>query len=273
MPDVLAYTTPLTGIQRNRHPFQWREIHDHCFQMIKDLACKYPILKPIDPRWTEPIWLVCDASLYGVGALYGQGSNWKTCRPAGFMSKKLSDAQQNYRTFEHKTLTIIEALLKWEDKLLGFRFTIITNHEALGNLNTQRKLSSRQIRWINYMSQFNVKIIYTKGSENRVADCLSHYYEKEEGDSTSDEEIDWANADVHLDPEGNDLPHDRWLELRAVTIEGEPSPQKSKRLAEKRETQVLEAQEMASVVERITEEAPHTIVEENPTVLESAGIL
>jgi len=28
MPDVLAYTTPLTGIQRNGHPFLWREIHD-----------------------------------------------------------------------------------------------------------------------------------------------------------------------------------------------------------------------------------------------------
>jgi len=28
MPDVSAYTTPLTGIQRNGHPFLWREIHD-----------------------------------------------------------------------------------------------------------------------------------------------------------------------------------------------------------------------------------------------------
>ena len=120
--------------------------------MIKDMACKYPILKPIDPRGTEPIWLVCNASLYGVGTLYGQGPDWKTCRPAGFMSKKLSNAQQNYRTFERETLAIIEALLKWEDKLLGFGFTIVTDHEALGYLNTQRKLSSRQIRWIDYMS-------------------------------------------------------------------------------------------------------------------------
>ena len=28
MPDVLVYATPLTGIQRNGHPLQWREIHD-----------------------------------------------------------------------------------------------------------------------------------------------------------------------------------------------------------------------------------------------------
>ena len=239
--------------------------------MIKDLACKYPILKPINLRKEEPIWLVCDASLYGVGALYGQGNDWRTCHPAGFMSKKLSDAQQNYRTFEHETLTIIEALLKWEDKLLGFKFKIVTDPEALRYLKTQRKLSSRQIRWIDYMSQFNTEIIYTKGSENHIADCLSHYYEREEGDSASDKEINWANADVCLDLEGDDLSQDRWLELKAITIEGEPNPWKSKHLAEKRETRMLEAQEMASAMEKNTEDTPCTNVEEDPTVFKSAG--
>jgi len=142
MPDVLAYTTPLMGIQRNGHPFLWREIDDQYFQAIKDLACKYLILRLINPASDEPIWLICDASLYGVGALYGQGEDWKTCRPAGFMSKKLTDAQHNYRTFERETLAILKALLKWEDKLLGFPFKIVTNHEALKYLSTQQKLSS-----------------------------------------------------------------------------------------------------------------------------------
>ena len=271
MPEVSAYAMPLMGIQRNRHPFKWREVHDQCFQMIKDLACKYLILKPIDPRKEEPIWLVCDTSLYGVSTLYGQGNDWRTCCPAGFMSKKLSDAQQNYRTFKRETLAIIKALLKWEDKLLGFKFKIITNHEALGYLKTQRKLSSRQICWIDYMSRFDTEITYAKGSENHVADCLSCYYEREESDSTSDKEIDWANVDVRLDPEGDDLSQDRWLELKMITIEGEPNPQKSKRLAEKWETRMLEAQEMASAVEKNTEDTPRTNVEEDPTVFESTG--
>ena len=172
MPDVSTYATPLTGIQWNSHPFQWREIHDKCFQTIKALACKYPILRPIDPSKPEPIWLMCDASLYRVGTLYGQGPEWKTCRPAGFMSKKLTGAQQNYRTFERETLAIIEALMKWEDKLLGFKFTIITDHEALGYLKTQCKLSSQQVWWLDSMSRFNTTIVYVKGTENKVA--VSH---------------------------------------------------------------------------------------------------
>ena len=95
MLDISAYTTLLTGIQRSGHSFQWRDIHETCFQTIKALVCKYPILRPIDPLKPEPIWLICDASLYGVGSLYRQGPKWKTCRPAGFVSKKQTD-EQNY---------------------------------------------------------------------------------------------------------------------------------------------------------------------------------
>jgi hypothetical protein len=119
MPDVSAYTGPLQAIQKNGHPFQWRPIHQACMDNIKILACKTPILRPIDPTKDEPIWVICDASASGVGAVYGQGQSWQTCRPAGFMSKKFTSAQHNYRVFEMETIAILEALLKWEDKLIG----------------------------------------------------------------------------------------------------------------------------------------------------------
>jgi len=46
--------------------------------------------------------------------------------------------------FERETLVILEVLLKWdwEDKLLGFPFKIVTDHEALKYLSTQQKLMS-----------------------------------------------------------------------------------------------------------------------------------
>ena len=37
----------------------------------------------------------------------------------------------NYRVFEMETIAILEALLKWEDKLLGQRINVVTNHKAL----------------------------------------------------------------------------------------------------------------------------------------------
>ena len=83
-----------------------------------------------------------------------------------------------------------------EDKLLRFKFTIVTDHEALGYLKTQRKLSSRQVRWVDYMSRFNATIMYIKGTENQVTDCLSRYYEDGGGEAASDKDIEWANVDA-----------------------------------------------------------------------------
>ena len=90
-----------------------------CFESIKALACRIPIFKPIDADNPDPIWVICDGSKSGVGTVYGQGPEWQTCRPTGFLFKKFSAAQQNYWTHEHETIAILEVLIKWEDKLQG----------------------------------------------------------------------------------------------------------------------------------------------------------
>ena len=87
------------------------------------------------------------------------------------------------------------------------------------------------------MSRFDTTIMYIKGAENRVADCLSRYYEDGGGEAASDKNIKWANADAQLDPEGDDLPHDRWQELHlgAMTTRGNHPRQTERALSEPRE--------------------------------------
>jgi RNase H-like domain found in reverse transcriptase len=60
------------------------------------------------------------------------------------MSKKFHDAQFNYYVFEMETLAILEALLKWEDKLIGHKFTVVTDHRSLEFFQKQHKLSNCQ---------------------------------------------------------------------------------------------------------------------------------
>jgi len=87
--------------------------------------------------------------------------------------------QQNYAIHELETLAILEALLKWEDKLIGYDIRIITNHKALEFFKTQITLTARQRRWMDYMLRFTFDITYIKGELNKVADCLSRYYESD----------------------------------------------------------------------------------------------
>ena len=145
MPNVSIFTAPLSAITKNGHDFMWRPLHEKCFVEIKALATKAPILKPINPEIEDPIWVVCDASASGVGAFYGQGKTWENCRPAGFMSRKFKEAQQNYQVFEMETLAILEVLTKWEDKLIGRKFTMITDHQSLEFFSRQKHLSGRQV--------------------------------------------------------------------------------------------------------------------------------
>ena len=215
MPNVSVFTAPLSGITRNGHEFMWRPIHEKCFAEIKALATKTPILKPINPDIADPIWVICDASASGVGAFYGQGKSWENCHPAGFMSHKFKEAQQNYRVFEMETLAILEALLKWEDKLVGRKFTVITDHQALEFFSKQKHLSGRQARWAEYLSRFDFEVVYVKGQYNIVADCLSRYYSTDvPGERHADHQ--YVSADLRLDPDGEDLPRGLMPHLRAM---------------------------------------------------------
>ena len=212
MPDVSAYTTPLANAGRNHRPFQWIPLLDKCFESIKNLACKTPILKPINPKLDTPIWVVTDGSKSGVGAYYGQGETWQNCQPAGFLSKKFTPAQRNYETHEHETVTILEALHKWEDKLLGVKFNLATDNEGLTYLKTQSSLSPRQIRWLDYLSRFNYDVSHIEGKTNVVADALSRYYSDfNETDKVSEHQ--YVNVDVRVDPDCETLSLDRTSEV------------------------------------------------------------
>ena len=97
MPDIMAYTTPLSGLAQNNQTFQWTPLLDKCFQSIKAIATQSPILKPVDFDKNELVWIITDGSQTGISAMYGQGANWDTCQPAGFLSKKFMSTQHNYR--------------------------------------------------------------------------------------------------------------------------------------------------------------------------------
>lgn len=82
-------------------------------------------------------------------------------------------AELNYPVHENEMLAIIHALQKWHADLVGVPFVIYTDHKTLENFNAQQDLSRQQAQWIEFMSQYNCKIVYVKGADNGAADVLS----------------------------------------------------------------------------------------------------
>jgi hypothetical protein len=85
---------------------------------------------------------------------------------------------------------------------------MVTDHQALEFFKTQRRLTSRQTRWMEYLSRFDFDIRYIKGELNKGADCLSRYYETDEWDEIH-EPHHYVTADIRLDPNLEDIAFDR----------------------------------------------------------------
>jgi hypothetical protein len=84
--------------------FNWTELREKCFLELKRLVAEASTIKPIDYKSELPVWVITDALARGVGGLYGQGPDWRSCNPAGFMSRKFTPATMSYATWEHRLL-------------------------------------------------------------------------------------------------------------------------------------------------------------------------
>jgi len=67
------------------------------------------------------------------------------------------------------------ALRTWRQFLLGSEFSVIsqTDHRPLQAFLSQTTLSARQVRWQQFLSEFNLRVTYLPGKANVFADGLS----------------------------------------------------------------------------------------------------
>ncbi|KAG7311665.1 hypothetical protein JYU34_002718 [Plutella xylostella] len=132
------------------------------------------------PHGSEgPLALMCDASGKCVGSVLQQKVNneWK---PLGYFSKKLSEAQQNYSTYDRELLAIYLAIIHFRNMIEGQQLTIFTDHKPLiyapTKVGTDRETQRRK-RQLLFISEFTSDIQHVSGEGNTFADALSRVVE------------------------------------------------------------------------------------------------
>ncbi|KAL5606185.1 uncharacterized protein BROUX77_003378 [Berkeleyomyces rouxiae] len=96
-------------------------------------------------------------------------------RPVAFFSKKLSPAEVNYEIHDKELLAVVKCLEEWRGELksLGAPFKILTDHKNLQYFMTTRKLSERQVRWSQKLSEYDFQLEFRSGSKSGKPDALS----------------------------------------------------------------------------------------------------
>ena len=110
----------------------------------------------------------CDVSSTDVGGVLSQEG-----QPVCFHNEKLSGSKLNYSTYDVEFYAVINALQQWWHCLIQKEFILYTDYEVLKYINSQKKLSRRHIKLVNYLQEFHFVVKDKSDAQNRVADVLS----------------------------------------------------------------------------------------------------
>ena len=157
---------PLHDLTKKKVPYKWTLREQSAFIELKAKLMSQPLL--VLPDLKKPFEVHCDACGDSIGAVLSQEGH-----PVAYESRRLHEQERSLGVYEKELLSVIHALASWKHYLLGTAFVIYTDHQSIRYFMTQTKLSEKQMRWANFLSQFHFHIAHVSGKQNLVADALS----------------------------------------------------------------------------------------------------
>lgn len=170
IPGYADVARPLTNLLKKDSVWCWGEQQQRAFEAIKTLLTTAPILRQADEA--QPFVLRTDSSGYCLGAVLMQGEGHDE-RPIEYASRQLNAAERNYTTTEREALAVVWAVEKFRGYIEGAHVLVKTDHQPLRWLMNTKSPSGRLARWALTLQEFDLRIDYTPGKTNVIADTLS----------------------------------------------------------------------------------------------------
>lgn len=169
--DFALLARPLTNLLKKDTAWQWSESQQSAFENLKKLLIERPLLAIYNH--SAETQLHTDASKFGLGGILMQRTGSDPWRPVSYYSRQTSPDEQKLHSFELETLAVICALNKFRTYLLGIKFTIVSDCNALRSTFTKRDLIPRISRWWIQFLEYDCNIEYRPGEKMAHVDALS----------------------------------------------------------------------------------------------------
>jgi len=137
---------PLTQLTKKNVQFTWASEQQQAFDLLRQELSKEPVLR--NPDFLKPFIVCADASMKGAGAVLMQHFEDGE-HPIAYYSKKFTDTEMKYSTYEQELYALATATVHWKTYLEGTTFIVRTDHNPLRFLHSQKELTKRQAGYIN----------------------------------------------------------------------------------------------------------------------------
>ena len=178
-PMIPSFATIAYGVSEmlranpNSKQLEWNDSAITSFKNLKQALADSPTLSFPSTECNE-YQLVSDSSGFAVGSALYQMIDGKP-HPVGFYSKKLTDVQRTYSTYDRELLSAYLSILHFKSIIDGHPVTLFTDHKPIVSAFYSKNISKsdRQQRQLSYISEYVSSLQYICGNNNVVADCLS----------------------------------------------------------------------------------------------------
>ena len=169
--DFSKIVQPLIKLTKKDTLFVWTEATQAAFERLKEVLLISPDVMAF-PSESGQYILDKDASDKTIGAILSQVQEGRE-RVIAFGSHMLNRAERNYCVTDRELLSVKFFVDQYKHYLLGRRFLIRTDHQALRWLFSLKETKSRVARWIELLSAYDFEIEYRPEKKHSNADALS----------------------------------------------------------------------------------------------------
>ncbi|UYV71706.1 hypothetical protein LAZ67_9000089, partial [Cordylochernes scorpioides] len=213
--DFARKAEPLSRLTKKGSQFEWKEEQRRSFGGLRKDLVEYPVLAHYNPELKTEVH--CDASAEGLAGMVLQMDEDCKWRLVYCVSKKTTEAEKMYHSSKLELMAIVWTLDRLRQFLVGIKFTVVTDCQALVYMNAKKTTNPQIARWYNLIQEYDFEIRHKPGEKMAHVDGMSRAPVDDPRDTM--EEIVEKNLEVcltitqeeqilmiqHSDPELRDL--------------------------------------------------------------------
>lgn len=168
--DYSKIVKPLTDLTKKGKVFQWSKDCHEAFLQIKEVLTGADLMA--FPMTEGEFILDTDACDVSIGCVLSQVQDG-TEKVIAYSSRTLNRAERNYCVTDRELLAVKYFMEYHKHYLLGRKFVVRSDHQALKWLFSLKEPKNRTARWLETMSAFDFIIEYRPGPKHGNADAMS----------------------------------------------------------------------------------------------------